>query len=140
MSDLFKRVYQETANDCAPAVAAMITGLPLAVVKEQLPEGEHGVVFSVWAGFLLRHGYHVGGFAPGIFPVVSFARQQPAWLVVKSRSGKAKHSVLWNGKRVLDPEPSSYGRKLVEYDVLEWWPLWRLHADQDAGSTVAPCS
>ena len=116
------------------------SGLPLATVKGQLPDSDHGVDFSAWAGFLLRHGHHVGGFATGIHLVVSFPRQQPAWLVVKSRCGTAKHSVLWDGERVLDPEPNNYGRRLVEYEVLEWWPLWQLQADRDAEATVTPCS
>ena len=120
-------VRQTEAFDCMAACAAMITGQPLADVKAIIGHvgDRRPFTFREIASFLLLYGYHLG--IPGrVMPSSKIGAPVTlvSLLIVEGRHG-CRHSVLWDGRGVIDPLRE--GRQpLNDYSVMMRWPITQI--------------
>lgn len=120
------RVIQPTQFSCMACCVAMITGDPLERVFRFLRHdgSKEPFRFLDCAAYLNRRGFHLG--ASGVCSGVHFSdRRQPALLIVAKSVGQGNHAVYWTGQEVHDPNPASEGKRLMEYQIREWWPITR---------------
>ena len=103
--------------------------------------------FEIWSGtkapysiaefirFGLSKGY-LTGFYCFQNPKIYFGKivetfdvsKMAALVVVKSEyDNEETHACYWDGKKLFDPNPeSANGRPLKEYDIQEWYPIFKL--------------
>jgi hypothetical protein len=126
----FKRVVQPIGTKlCLACVAAMITGEDLGMVLQDTQhfDPERPLRFLAFTQYLNRLGWHLG--APANVRTAIFRKRiAPAVLVVEQRQirGIGTHAVLWDGRRVLDPFPGTEGKRLQDYQIVDWWPVTRV--------------
>jgi hypothetical protein len=123
-----KVIHQPTPFSCMACVAAMITNEPLEEVFDAIGHdgSQHHFRFLDIAAFLNRRGFHLGLLAPKIslFPRL-FVRRYPALLIVESPTPN-NHAVYWTGSVVLDPSSKGGIKPLSNYQVLQWWPVFKM--------------
>lgn len=54
----------------------------------------------------------------------------PAIVIVKAKKGA--HGVYWDGKGIVDPAIDSYNISLDNYEILEWYPIWKIESKTEA--------
>lgn len=54
----------------------------------------------------------------------------PAVVIVRAKKGA--HGVYWDGKGIIDPAMDSYSANLANYEILEWYPIWKIKPKKKA--------
>lgn len=143
----FTRLKQPNNWTCWPTVLAMITGKSVddVIAFAGHDGGEEDSSGPLVAGvrrrafwdqeaiiYLAAHGWTMGAWFDGNPATVGATTQ--AWgcwsqhcavLVVKShRFEGCTHVVLWDGEKVLDPNPEKPDAcQLADYEIKQWWTL-----------------
>lgn len=136
-----KVIKQPDKISCVACVACMATNTRLIDFERFF--FTKGPPYSDWDcyRYLLSKGYSVGlGFKNDRCHVIREestlaikfkVKDFPAYVVVKSMRFKGmEHVVYWNGKKVLDPNPTlkKDGLPLEKYEIVTWFPIvkfWR---------------
>jgi hypothetical protein len=120
-------IHQPTRFSCLACVAAMITGEPLEEIFEICGHdgSTHHFRFLDITGYLNRRGYHVGCCAADFAGMVIIPKPQPAIVIVSSSVSCGNHAVFWDGQDFQDPKPSNHWRTIFDYEIKEWWPIFR---------------
>lgn len=146
-----RKAMQEDTWSCFACVAAMITGETLQDVVEFVghdgsgyladsrhPEKRAGFGLGDIAPYLFSRNFMLGCFfawdpaemisrGERYIEVRYDIRSCPALVVVESHElGEGvTHCLYWDGKRLHDPKDPGPVR-MEDYQVVEWWPVWRL--------------
>lgn len=128
----FTRIEQPPGSKlCLACVVAMLADTSLEDVLQRCDHHDAGtpLPFSTAANFLASRRWHIGMMLHGRFALLKglvfllIHRRYGAILFVRPSNGEGTHAVLWTGERIFDPAPGAEGKKLNDYQVLEWWPL-----------------
>lgn len=125
------------SSDCVAAVAAMATGTSIERFKAIF--GHPGPYSTLYLHlYLTMHGLILGtgvklNEARGIDPSTELfcfeldLEGKPAYIGVKSETGKEGHAIYWDGKQIFDPSPETEnGRSLSSYEVEEFQLITRM--------------
>uniref|UniRef100_A0A6H1ZVN5 Peptidase C39 domain-containing protein n=1 Tax=viral metagenome TaxID=1070528 RepID=A0A6H1ZVN5_9ZZZZ len=130
---LFRELIQPTCNTCLLTCLAMITGrsvryvrkvfkgkgIPTPTVAQTIPFlVEHGVYLALW----IDMGREKLRVKDKLILTLNI-KNRPALLVVYIND-TVTHAVIWDGKRVLDPDGDlKKPKRLSSYKVIEYWPI-----------------
>ena len=126
-------------KSCVGYVAAMVTGTTVDDFRwfcGQMGDMMPPYTLRHFYAYLLAHGWGCGmSLEPqGVIETVPEAVTvrlpilgNPAFLQVRSKNKRLDHCVLWDGERILDPDPAVQVEKpLSDYNIALWLPVSRL--------------
>lgn len=131
----FQRVEQPPGSRlCLACVVATLTDTTLAEVMDRcdLVNESTPLPFHLAVQYLARRRWHVGILLDGRFALVRLLlfslryRRYGAILITRPEGTVGVHAVLWTGAEIIDPAPGATGKRLRDYQIMEWWPLVRL--------------